>query len=137
MTEGEISELVTLVCYEEGISRPQIRYCDTPHPRFLTWTEDDYEVQELVLPRPSWAIENDPECMSDGRYALLTLHELAHHIDYVRNKAVGHTQFMYGKLFQLCVRHGIDLVFAYENETQYKPRAARRGWNLFRRWALA
>ena len=135
MTEGEITELVTLVCYEEAVPRPTIWYGETADAEYQGW--DDEERWELHLPLPSWASEYDPECFTDGRYALTVLHELAHHIDFIRNKRVAHTPFMYGKLFQLCVRHGVDLVFAFENETEYKPRAAKRGWNLFKQWALA
>jgi hypothetical protein len=136
LNEGEVSELVTLVCYEEGVSSPSIEYSDSPHAEFGAEAHDHTDTC-IFLPRPAYAREIDPEVFGDGRYVLVVLHELAHHIAWLRYKEEGHTAFMYAKLFQLCVRHGVDLVFALENERAYQPRATARGWNLFKSWALA
>lgn len=126
--------MVDAVCADESVRAPEVRYCEKPHAQWLSYHDG---TKEIVLPRPEFAAEYDPDVFQDGRYGLVVLHELAHHIAYERHGQEGHTPFMYAKLFQLCVRYGIEIGWAYENETEYKPRAAKRGWDLFRRWALA
>lgn len=127
-------ELIETVCAEENVFKPEVQFRSSGHAQWIAY---DDGMCRLKLPDPTWAIETDPECFGEGRYKLTVLHELAHHISWVRYRRDGHNDFMYAKLFQLCVRHDVDLGFAYENEIGYKPRAAKRGWNLFRRWALA
>lgn len=125
-------ELIDIVCSEEGTDRPEVEFFDGGTFSCVLFKSGDVM---LRLAYPSWALEYDPDAISSGRYKIGVLHELAHHIDWHRNKSMGHTPYMYAKLFQLCLRHGVDLQFALENETRYKPRAAKRGWNLFRMWA--
>lgn len=134
-----MSELVTLVAYEEGVTKPSVVYWNSADAMYAVGGEDghDHTAGRLFLPSPTWAKEYDPEVFGEGRYGLVILHELAHHIAWIRRQEEGHTRFMYAKLFQLCVRHGVDLVFAYENETGYLPREAKRGWSLFTAWAQA
>lgn len=135
MTEPEALELVTQVCSEETVSEPtRVYFSDTPHAEWMLY--EDGRTQ-ICLPNPEWAAAHDPEVFGEGRYKLVILHELAHHVAWIRHRTQGHSPYMYAKAFQLYVRHGVDLTFAIENEFSYKPRAARRGWDLFRRWALA
>ena len=126
-------ELVEKVCYDEGVPIPDVVFREKPDADFTAFTDNTYRIR---LPEPAWALENDPDCFSENRWQLVVFHELGHLIAYVRHGQDGHTPFMYAKTFQLCQRHGLDLTFAYENEIEYKPRAAKRGWNLFKRWAL-
>ena len=130
---AEWLDLIEKVCGEEGVPRPEVEFREKPDADFTAFDDGTYRIR---LPEPAWALELDPCCFIENRWQLVVFHELGHLIAYVRHGQDGHTPFMYAKTFQLCQRHGLDLTFAYENETEYKPRAAKRGWDLFKRWAL-
>lgn len=125
-TERALTKLAEQVCADFNRDMPTLQF--RPGKNAHT------HATGIVMPSRDWALEY--RATNPMGYRLLMLHELAHWLmpgrtdDNVEGYE-GHTDAFYAKLYALCLLYGVPITAAYEDEITYKPRAARRGMELF------
>lgn len=113
MTRRQVALLVSRVANDKGDEVPAVFFVDGA----LSHTHDD----GITLMSPEFFTKH--KVGTAAQYRLLVLHEMAHWFD----QGEGHTAGFYHQLFRLCLDYGVRLSVAYDDEVQYKPRAARAG----------
>lgn len=125
---------VDQVCEGEGY-RPvdQFFFRRSPH----SWTQHGYFEESgnpgtrILLPLIEYAREHQM-CSPAGFY-LLALHEAVHHLN--GHGGAHHPEKFYVRLFELVDRYGssvgLTVEFALEDEREYRPRNAPKGYELY------
>lgn len=113
MTERQVQALVERLANDRGAFYPKITFVD----HHLSHSHE----QGITLSSPAWFKEH--KVGTAAQYRLLVLHEMTHWF----MPGEGHTARFYAELFNLCLRYGVRLSVAYDDEVRYKPRAARAG----------
>jgi hypothetical protein len=121
--EGEAVELIDQVCaFMKRPAPKDIVFRLGPHAH-VTYGRGG----RVVLPRTAF-IDKYRLVEDKSEVRLLVLHETAH---YLMGDGPGHSPEFFALLFELCAYFGVDLAFALEDETDYKPRNAPKGYALF------
>lgn len=112
------SRLIRLI--ESKIERP------APYVAWLWSSYGSSEDDHIVMPSVEWMTHYQ---QSELAHKVLLLHELAHW--YSGNE--GHTRRMYALFFWFCRWARLPMRQVVEMELEYKPRASRSGYRLYRR----
>lgn len=127
LDEGQVVALIEEVCRAERRRPPSsIVFHRGPHAH-VTYGAGG----SICLPTLSYTKKFK---LLDGRtnHVLLVLHEITH---WLVGKDAGHKpEPFYTTLYRLAEERGLDMGVVYEDELNYKPRYAKKGWWLYRQF---